>query len=153
METKYQLPEKFCNQLERKTFWAELFINQAASGLSAKKFCKLYQIPYSTYKGNRYKVEPKVKTQQGGIAKNKISAMQHNNHVAKFLPLQITANDVINQNTNPTMIDQGKPITTTYDTTSEIQIIFKNGHRLILPVTISEVQLLSIINSVASLLC
>jgi hypothetical protein len=32
------------NSSERKTFWAKFFADQIASGLSAKKFCKLHQL-------------------------------------------------------------------------------------------------------------
>jgi len=148
METKYQLPAKFCNKLERKAFWAKFFVDQIASGLSAKKFCKLHQLPYSTYKGNKYRANTKTKL------KNKISNTQHNDHATKFLPLQITAHDAAaSQNTQTTVIDQCRLITTTYNTTPEIQIIFKNDHRLILPATTPEAQLLAIINFVAGLLC
>lgn len=158
METKYQLPAKFSNKLERQDFWAKIFADQAVSGLSAKKFCKLNQLLYSTYKGNKYrtdlKIKAKTKTEQSiTVAKSKISNMQYNNHAIKFLPLQITANDAISQDTRPAVIDQCKLTTTAYNTTPEILIIFKNNHRLILPATIPEAQLLAIINSVAGLLC
>jgi len=158
METKYQLPVKFCNKLERQDFWAKIFADQAVSGLSAKKFCKLNQLLYSTYKGNKYrtdlKIKAKTKTERSMIvAKSKISDMQYNNHTTKFLPLQITANDAISQDASPAVIDQCKLTATTYNAAPEIQIIFKNNHRLILPATTPEAQLLAIINSLASLLC
>ena len=158
VETKYQIPAKFGNKLERQDFWAKIFADQAVSGLSAKKFCQLNQLLYSTYKGNKYRtdLEIKLKTKvERNITttKSKISNMQYNNHATKFLPLQITASDATSQDAHPTVIDQCKLITTTYNTTSDIQIIFKNDHRLILPATIPEAQLLSIINYVAGLLC
>jgi hypothetical protein len=112
METnKYQLPAKFCDKLERKVFWTKFFADQTASGLSAKKFCKLHQISYSTYKGNKYRAELKVKTHRSDMAttKNKTSNVQLDNYATKFLPLQITVNDTANQDTYLTVIDQCKP--------------------------------------------
>lgn len=154
METKYQLPAKFCNQLESKAFWAKIFTDQAASGLSAKKFCKLHQLRYSSYKGHKYRAKPKTQTQcKDSIAPTeiKIPKIQSSDYATKFLPLQITANDAVSQNTHTTVIDQCKLITATYNATPKIQIIFKNDNRLILPATTPEAQLLAIINSVAGL--
>jgi hypothetical protein len=155
METIYQLPTKFCSKLKRKAFWAKVFVDQATSGLSAKKFCTLHQLPYSTYKGSKYRIGRKARTQRSDTAatKNKISDIQQDNCTTKFLPLQITANSTASQDACPAVIDQYKPVTTIDNTILEIQIIFKNKHRLILPATTPEAQLLSIINAVAGLLC
>ena len=135
MEHKYQLPAKFSNKIERKTFWAKIFADQAASGLSAKRFCRLHQLPYSTYKGNKYQAKPKA-----------------DKAAAKFLALELV---VPNKTLDTVIADNLASAANTHQTTmtAEIQIIFNNNHRIVLPLATADAQLLVIIKTVAGLLC
>jgi hypothetical protein len=133
MENLYQTPSASCSVSERKAFWAKVIADQNISGISTKKFCKLHQLKYSTYKNHRYR---KTNTE----INNKNANSTNNNNSAKFVQLQIATDTAVKCNKNETTEH------------SRIQIVFKNKHKLILPLEISGKQLL-IIKTVAELPC
>ena len=140
MENLYQVPCNPCKNEDRKMFWTKVVSDQKHSGLSAKKFCQLHQLKYSTYKGYRYgRSKKKKKTDCNNIIrnKNKIKNINNNNYCSeKFIPLQVASNTTINSYCE-----------------SSIQIVFKNNNKLLLPIDIPESKLFLIINTVAGLIC
>ncbi len=145
MENLYQIPAESCSVLERKAFWDKVIADQNISGISAKKFCKLHQLKYTTYKGYKYRrLHTKINCSNVNNTNNKLKNIPSNNCAPKFVPLQITTDTTTNKcNKNEIAYNQD----------SKIQIAFKNKHSLILPQAMPETQLLLIIKTVAELPC
>jgi hypothetical protein len=60
MERAYEIPTKDnSTKVERNNFWERVIIDQQGSGISAKKFCQKYQIPFAMYKNRLYRYRGK----------------------------------------------------------------------------------------------
>ena len=132
MESLYQIPSESCSNLERRAFWDKVIIDQSTSGLSLVKFCQLHQLKFTTFRSYKYK-----KTK---------AAICHSDNKDKstnrFVPLQIAADVSVNKYLKDEAVD---------NKVTEIKVTLKNGHKLILPLAISETSLLLIIKMVAEL--
>ena len=143
MEDLYRIPSKSCSNLKRRAFWAKAIVDQSVSGLSLVKFCNLHGLKFSTFKGYKY-ARKKIKAVRCNTNDyNKLIGIQKDTTVAKFIPLQITADVATNKYPKKEIADEA----------AEIKIVFKNNHRLFLPSTLTEIYLLSIIKIVAELQC
>ena len=142
MEDLYQIPSKSCSDSKRRAFWAKTIADQSTSGLSMVKFCESHGLKFSTFKGYKY-TRQKIKAVRCNTNNyNKsIGIQKADTTVAKFIPLQITADAATNKYPKKEIADE----------TAEIKIVFKNNHRLFLPSTLTEIYLLSIIKIVAEL--
>lgn len=143
MENRYQIPSGSCDEIERQNFWAKAFADQIASGMGAERFCQHHQINFSAFHYRKYK-----KTKANCIlSKNPIrpkSKQQDDKDVAKFVSLQIAADIPSNEYHKDGTVDiQDK----------KVEILFKNGHKMILPLAISETNLLLLIKIVGGLQC
>ena len=141
MENLYQIPSKSCSNSKRRAFWDRVITDQSASGLSLVKFCQLHGLKFSTFKGYKYP-KRKAKPRRSTSYRNRLSNIRKDKNTAKFIPLQIA--------TKVSTIESPKAID---NKVTEIKIVFKNDHKLILPPTITETYLLSIIKIVAELRC
>ena len=136
MENLYQVPVASCSDTEHRAFWAKVISDQKASNVSIKKFCRQHQLNFSALHYWKYKKQ-KIKATHACNGKS-------NNSAARFIPLQIAA-DMSNGECHKTEPTYSKP--------QEIQIVFKNNHKLILPLIIPEASLLLIVKAVAGLQC
>ena len=141
MESLYQAPTKMCSDSEYRIFWARVISDQKTSGVGLKEFCRQHQLSFSALHYWKYKKQ-KIKTTHGNGYNTK--SLQSNNEAIKFIPLQIST-DVSVDSRNY----KSKPVCSE----TSMQIIFKNNHKLILPLVIPEANLLLIIKAVADLQC
>jgi hypothetical protein len=144
MENLYQIPSESCGGSKRRDFWAKVMMDQSASGVSAKKFCNLHQLKYSTFKGYKYRRQKNKIKRRDINNKPVVNNIQSDNCAARFIPLQIATAIPANE------YSKNEPIC---HEISEIQIVFKNKHKLLLSSTIPEASLLLIIKVVAELKC
>ena len=136
MESLYQVPATSCSDTEHRIFWAKVISDQKASGTSIKKFCRQHQLNFSALHYWKYRKQ-KIKAAH-------VCSGKSNNNAARFIPLQI-AEDMPNDECHKNEPAHSKP--------QEIQIVFKNNHKLILPLIIPEASLLLIVKVVAGLQC
>jgi hypothetical protein len=144
MSNTYQIPAKSSSNSIHQAFWAEVIADQSTSGMGMRRFCKHHQLSYSVFNYWKY-VKQKTKV-ASDTNKNCAVNIPNDNDVAKFIPLQIanTASaDVCTKNEAGSFCGEA----------SEIKIIFKNEHRMVLPLAISEASLLLIVKAVAGLRC
>jgi hypothetical protein len=134
MESLYQIPSESCSNLERRAFWDKIIIDQSTSGLSLVKFCQLHQLKFTTFRSYKYK---KTKA-KAAICRSD----NKDKSTARFVPLQIAADVSVNKYPKDEAVD---------NKVTEIKVTLKNGHKLILPLAISETSLLLIIKMVAEL--
>ena len=142
MENIYQIPSKFCSDSERQNFWAKVIADQIASGMGSERFCQHHQINFSAFHYRKYK---KAKA-NCILSKNTIRPKnkQCDKDTAKFISLQIAADIPSNEHHKDAAINvQDK----------KVEIIFKNGHKMILPLVISETNLLLVIKILGGLQC
>ena len=144
MQTTYQVPVKFCTNAERRMFWCKILADQNTSGMSMKKFCRLHQLKYSTFKGYKYRKQN---------AENTIDDIENNNvkrksNTAKFIPLQIT-NDALISKTKCSKSENK----VSDSNLTEIKIIFNNGNKIFVPQSISEASWLLLIKIISELKC
>jgi len=132
MQNTYQVPSKANTSSERHAFWNKVIIDQNNSGMSMKKFCRLHQLKYSTYKGYRYRIYGTNKL----LRKSK-----QNNNTAKFIPLQIGSDNMTETHSK----------NKTADNKIEVKIELNNAYKIILPLAVSETNLLWLIKMVAKL--
>jgi len=142
----YQIPSESCTNQERRDFWAKVVIDQKASSMSLVKFCQLHGLKFSTFKGYLY---PKRNTKTRHSAKNsdRLRSARKDKDTAKFIPLQI-ATDAINRYPKNEVVDDNN---NGNNRVTDIKVIFKNNHKLILSPSLPEAHLLSIIKIVAEL--
>jgi len=142
MENIYQIPSNFCNDVEQQKFWAKVVDNQIASGMGAEKFCQRHQINFSKFHYWKYsKIKPNF-SQSNSI--NKQKNKQPDKDVAKFISLQVAADIPSNGYHKENAVDaQDK----------KVEIVFKNGHKVILPLMISETNLSLLIKIIGGLQC
>jgi|WetSurMetagenome_2_1015567.scaffolds.fasta_scaffold503201_2 hypothetical protein len=135
MQSLYQAPSTSCTKSERHAFWNKVIIEQNNSGMSMKKFCRLHQLKYSTYKGYRYRI----------YGTNKLLRQSNkNNNASKFIPLQID--------------NDGSTIDVHFEDNvsnkiTEIKVELSNGNKIILPMMISKANLLWLIKTVSESEC
>ena len=142
MEISYQVPAKSCSDIEHRVFWARVIVDQKASGMGIKEFCSQYQLSFSAMHYWKYKKQKTKITHNYNYHKTK--SLQSNNVVAGFIPLQMVAETPAGTHHKNESV---------YNSVVEIQIVFKNGHRLVLPLATPEANLLLIIKAVAELRC
>jgi hypothetical protein len=140
MENIYKVPATSCSDSDHRIFWARVMSDQKASGISIKKFCHQHQLNFSALHYWKYKKQ-KIKATNSHNDRN-VQRPQSNNNATKFIPLQISTSTPVSDHHK---IESNK--------TSEIQIVFKNNHKLILPSTTPEASLLLVIKAVAGLQC
>jgi hypothetical protein len=142
MENRYQIPSISCDEVEQQNFWAKVVADQIASGMGAEKFCQRHQINFSTFHYRKYK-----KTNSSCVlSKDSIrpKSKQRDKDVSKFISLQVAADIPSNGCHKENTIDvQDK----------KIEIVFKNGHKVILPLVISETNLSLLIKIIGGLQC
>jgi hypothetical protein len=142
MENRYQIPSISCDEAVQQNFWAKVVADQIASGMGAEKFCQRHQINFSTFHYRKYK-----KTHSSCVlSKNSIrpKSEQRDKNVAKFISLQVAADIPSSDHYKEKVIDaQDK----------KVEIVFKNGHKVILPLVISETNLLLLIKTIGGLQC
>jgi hypothetical protein len=144
MQSLYQVPSKPCASSERHAFWNKVIADQSISGMSMQKFCRLHNIQYSNFKGYKYRIQNTNNLSRNTNQSNNLKNIQNNNNTAKFVPLQITTGASVNAYHKDKTID---------DKITEIKIVLNNGHKVILPLAISEASLLWLIKIVAGLQC
>ena len=142
MENKYQIPSGSCDEIEQQNFWSKVVDDQIASGMGAERFCQHHQINFSTFHYRKYK---KAKA-NCLLSKNVIRPKdkQHNKNVAKFISLQVAADVPSNESHKEGAADIQN---------EKVEIAFKNGHKIILPLVISEANLLLLIKTIGELRC
>ncbi len=133
MISLYQPPSGPCSASERQFFWDKIVDDQNAGGANMKKFCNLHKLKISTYRGYKYRRQ--------NTKINCCNITNNNNYTDKLVPLQIATAPIHEHHKNE------------FDGASEIQIVFKNENRLVLPLLISEASLLLIVKAVAELRC
>jgi hypothetical protein len=140
MESIYQLPSKSCDNVEHRNFWLKVIADQKASSLGTKIFCEQHQINFSTFTYWKYKKNKSYSSLNNNIseAKNK----QLGKDVPKFIPLQIAADIPSTESHQEGTVDTQN---------RKIEIIFNNGHKIILPLVISDTNLLLLIRAVGGL--
>ncbi len=138
MESLYQVPTKSCSDSEHRIFWARVMSDQKTSGIGLKEFCRRHQLNFSALHYWKYKKQ-KIKATHGRDDRN-MKNQQSNNDAARFIPLQISTSTSVSDHRK---IESNK--------TPEIQIVFKNNHKLILPLTIPEASLFLIVKIIANL--
>jgi len=144
MENLYQTPSESCSSSERWDFWVKVIADQSTSGISTKKFCKLHQLKYTTFKGYKYKRKKKKINRSNASNKSVVKNIQSDNCSNKFVQLQIATEVPVNEHY------KNEPVC---NEASEIHIVFKNKHKMILPSSLTETHLLSIVKIVAELQC
>lgn len=135
MISLYQPPSGPCSNSERQFFWDKIVDEQNAGGANMKKFCNLHKPKISTYRGYKYRKQ-NTKINCCDITNSS------NDCTDKFIQLQTAAKDPIHEHHK-----------NEFDEASEIQVVFKNEHRLVLPLLTSGANLLLIIKAVAELRC
>jgi hypothetical protein len=144
MSSTYQIPAKSSSDSIHQAFWAEVVVDQSTSGMGMRRFCKHHQLSYSVFNYWKY---VKQKTKVAYNANNNCAAnIPNDRDVGKFIPLQIA-------NTVSAGACTKNEAVSFCGEASEIKIIFKNEHKLVLPLTTSEANLLLIIKAVAGLRC
>lgn len=142
MENRYQIPSGSCDEVEQQNFWSKVVDDQIASGMGAERFCQHYQINFSSFHYRKYK---KIKA-NCILSKNAIKPKnkQCDKDSAKFISLQVAADIPSNEHHKDGIVDaQDK----------KVEILFKNGHKIILPLVISETNLLLLIKTIDGLQC
>jgi hypothetical protein len=142
MENTYQIPSNFCSDAEQQAFWAKVVADQIASGMGSEKFCRHHQINFSTFHYRKYKKNNSSYV----LSKNNIKpkSEQRDKDVSKFISLQVATDIPSNMCHKENAVDaQDK----------KIEIVFKNGHKVILPLVISETNLSLLIKIIGGLQC
>ena len=140
MESIYKFPSKSCDDVEHRNFWIKVIADQKACSLGIKRFCEQHQIKFSTFTYWKYKKNKLDSNFNNKI--NKTKNKQVDKDVDKFIPLQIAAD------MSPAESHQEEDMDAQ---DREIEIAFKNGHKIILPLVVSDTSLLLLIKAVGGL--
>ncbi|EKD46032.1 MAG: hypothetical protein ACD_69C00041G0003 [uncultured bacterium] len=138
---RYQIPSSFNGIAEQRNFWTKIVEDQIASGMGAEKFCEQHQITFTKFHYWKYsKIRPDcISSNENNKTKNQCQ----NRDVAKFVSLKIAPGKrTINHQEINGIAEQN---------TKLIEIIFKNGHKIIWPSVISDTNLLLLIKAVGEL--
>lgn len=142
-EKRYQVPENFSGVAEEREFWVKIVADQVASGIGAETFCEQHKLNFSRYHYWKYrKIRPDY---IGTIAKKnpKIKRACQDKKVNKFIALQISPEPAsIKQQTRNMLADRDS---------KTLEILFKNGHKIIVSEAIIEINVL--IKAVGELGC
>ena len=136
MDKVYQVPQKFRDKHEEQNFWLKAITDQIASNVGAEKFCQKHQINFSTFTYWKYKKKEFSSKINNDIikAKNK----QSDKDVARFIALQV-ADDVQSKEKDINAQDK------------KTEIVFKNGHKMILSSATFETNLLLLVKVIGGL--
>ncbi len=144
MENLYQIPPRgSCSTTERERLWKQIIADQERSGLKMTRFCQKHQLTISTFKQWKYRFQ---KDDEQFDKNNNTEDTQVSKLTTEFIPLQIAGNSFAT--TEDGNEAQGKTGSET-----EIKIIFRNGHSIIMPLVVSAEVLPSLIHQVAKLPC
>jgi len=142
MESLYQIPSESCDDSEQRIFWAKVAADQIASGMGAEKFCQYHQVNFSKFHYWKYSKIRLLSNGTGSISKQE--NRKHDKDPAKFIPLQIATDAPSNRcHKNEAISSQVK----------EVVIVFKNGHKIILPLVVSKTNLSLLVEIVGGLQC
>lgn len=142
MEDLYKTPSESCGDLERRSFWASVIADQSTSGMSMVKFCHMHRLKFTTFRDYKYRKLNTETTSRNINDDNSLKYIQNDKDVPRFIPLQVATSVSANK------CQKNEAVAAEV---AEIKIVFKNGHKLILPST--ETHLLSIIKIVGELRC
>lgn len=141
MENLYQIPSESCDDAEQRIFWAKVTADQIASGMGAEKFCQHHQVNFSKFHYWKYS---KIRLLSNNTSSGKQEKRKRDKSSAKFIPLQITTDIPSNKcHKKEVVSSQAK----------EVVVIFKNGHKIILPLVVSETNLSLLVEIVGGLQC
>ncbi|CAL7961852.1 conserved hypothetical protein [Gammaproteobacteria bacterium] len=143
MERLYQIPAESCDVIELQKFWTRVAGDQMASGMGAERFCQQHQINFSKFHYWKYRKVKPNSSHDSGISNPK--DRQDDKDVAKFISLQVAVDKSSNE-------CQEERITANHEDRA-VEIVFKNGHKIILPLVISEANLSLLIKTVGGLQC
>jgi hypothetical protein len=144
MGNVYQASSGSHDDVEQQNFWLRTVSEQNASGIGLKRFCQQHKISFSKLKYWKY-VKQKIKPVSDSV--NDVDKQKHTQDekaAAKFIPLQIATDAPPDE--CPT-----KEVAVSRDKT--VEIIFRSGHKIILPLVISDANLLLLIKIVSGLKC
>jgi len=111
MEKTYEIPRKGkSTKKEREYFWNQVVEDQRTSGMSIKKFCQHYQIPFTALKYRRYRVKPNAKSLDSSNGEND---GKKDDGPPRFISVQLNSKNII---------------TPLNDCEMPIKIFFRNGH-------------------------
>lgn len=144
-ESRYQVPKNFSNVAEERTFWAKIIADQLASGMGSEKFCKQQQVNFSKFHYWKY---AKVRPDCIGAATNKTTKLVkqcQDKKINKFVSLQISPKQAV--------VNNQQTQNNTVRSSETIEVIFKNGHKIIVPEAITSDNLSLLIKAVGELQC
>lgn len=144
MENLYQIPPRgACSTAERERLWEQIIVDQEKSGLKMTRFCQKHQLTISTFKQWKYRLQ---KNSEQFDKNNNTEDTQVSKSTTEFIPLQIASNSFAT--TGDDSEAQGKT-----ESETEMKIIFRNGHSIIIPLAVSAEVLSSLICQIAKLPC
>ncbi len=141
MKNLYQFPSESCDDIEQRNFWAKVVDDQIASGMGAKRFCQQHQINHSKFHYWKYN---KIKSTFDHSKSIKTKNKQPDKDIAKFISLQIAKDKPFKEHQKESAISDQNKI---------VEIVFKNRHKIILPLPVSATNLSLLIKTVAGLEC
>lgn len=143
-ENRYQLPENFTDSVEEQRFWRKVVADQVESRLGNKKFCEQHKLSFIKFRYWKYsKIRPDCI--DAGNKTAKVLKQYPGKKVNKFISLQISPEGgIVNQAAQNIIVGKSS---------REIEVIFKNGHKIKLPEGITENNLALLIREVGELRC
>ena len=148
MEPIYQIPSKrLSTKTERAKVWQQIISDQKQSGMKMTRFCQKHQLILSTFKQWKYQLQKEREQHDNRVSEG--ANKEHNkplNRATKFIPLQIVADDSL------MAADNGNTQRNT-SLRTEIKIVFRNGHAILMPLATCEKLALSLIHQIANLPC
>ncbi len=139
----YQVPSSFRDEHEEKVFWSKIMADQKRSGMGMRQFCRQHQISFSRLAYWKYNKKRKKKTisRQKNNLNNIRQDTDTNNTNDRFVPLQITSDLSFDKHNREISKDKN----------AQAEILFKSGHKLILPLPVKEGYLFSVIKMLSRL--
>jgi|SaaInlV_200m_DNA_3_1039701.scaffolds.fasta_scaffold17495_3 hypothetical protein len=146
MQISYKVPSKRCSRAKRQAFWSKTIADQNASGMSMKKFCRLHQLQYTTFKGYRYSANnTQTIFDHSKINCNNNQKDAHDSGIPELIPMQVAAETSAKECLENKIEVNGDK--------AEVKLQFNNGHTLKLSLSLSKENLSLLINTVAGLRC
>lgn len=144
MENLYQIPPRgSCSTAERERLWKQIIADQKRSGLKMTRFCQKHQLTISTFKQWKYRFQ---KNSEQFDKNNNTEDTQVSKSTTEFIPLQVASNSFA-------AIGNGSEAQGKAELETEIKIIFRNGHSIIIPLAVSAEVSSSLIYQIAKLPC
>jgi len=157
MEKTYQIPARgSCSPRERQGLWQQIIADQESSGLKMTRFCEEHQLNLSTFKQWKYFLQQDNKKRDDRNHECKIDKEerkeQNGKLTTRFVPLQITANNLL---TDEHSEDKNNKVKAegVIESVTRMEIVFKNGHSIIMPSIVTAEELMVLIEQVAKLAC